>query len=113
MAPNILTATSLDDRMPADWLAFTNRIDAGLDRNGKSGNPGEQIPGTDFGSEYAGKKTLDLFWRRLQKPAVEMWGERVGRRLPGRAAGVPPVPQAPDRPLDAGEFWDSPTSSPR
>lgn len=65
----ILTATSLDDRDPAEWLAFVKAIDA--------------EPSHGFDSKYPEKKTLDLFWRRQQTVPVEQWGEKVAAAFLG------------------------------
>jgi hypothetical protein len=66
---DILTATSLDGQSPEDWAAFVKSID--------------EEPAHGFGSKYAEKKSLDLFWRRNQAPPVEQWGEKVAAAFLG------------------------------
>lgn len=66
---DILTATSLDDRTPEEWLAFVKKID-------------EQA-GAGYRTDYPEKKTLDLFWRRQQQVPIEQWGEKVAAAFLG------------------------------
>ncbi len=97
---DILTATSRDGKTPEEWIEFVKKVD-------------EQAA-KGFKTDYADKKTLDLFWRRQQQVPIEVVGREGGRRVPRRAARMRPVPQAPDRPLDAGRLLGaSPTCSRR
>jgi Protein of unknown function (DUF1549)/Protein of unknown function (DUF1553) len=60
---DILTATSRDGMSPEEWIAFVKKIDEQTEKG--------------FKSDYAEKKTLDLFWRRQQAVPIEQWGEKV------------------------------------
>jgi hypothetical protein len=60
---DIITATSLDDRKPDEWIEFVKKVD-------------EQAA-KGFTTDYPEKKTLDLFWRRQQAVPIEIWGEKV------------------------------------
>ena len=65
----MLTASSREGMTPEAWLAHVKKVE-------------EQ--GTKFDTtEYAGRKTLDLFWRRqAQVPSIE-WGEKVAAAFLG------------------------------
>src|SRR5262249_52336508 len=60
MVRNILTATSVDDMKPEEFLAFVNKVDYTLD---PTGDDNKNKGGTGFGTIYPDKKTLDIFWR--------------------------------------------------
>jgi hypothetical protein len=66
---DILTATSLDDMKPEEWLAFVKKIDEQSEKGLKT--------------DYPQKKTLDLFWRRQQQVPIEQWGEKVAAAFLG------------------------------
>ena len=87
---DIVTATSLDGKSPEQWLEFVKKIDGSWRR---ASNP-----------SYGEKPTLDLFWRRLGNVPVEQWGEKVAAAFMGVRLECCSVPQAPDRPLDAGRI---------
>jgi hypothetical protein len=59
----VLTATSRDDMKPEEFIKYDAKIT-------------EEI-GKGFTTSYADHKSLDLFWRRQQQPAVEIWGEQT------------------------------------
>ncbi|HET6576367.1 MAG TPA: DUF1549 and DUF1553 domain-containing protein [Fimbriiglobus sp.] len=69
LARDILTATSRDGMGAKEWLAFVNKIDAQMAKG--------------FDTDYADKRTLDLFWRRQQRVPVEQWGEKVAAAFLG------------------------------
>lgn len=69
MVRDILTATSLDDMTPAEWVAFTRKVDEAAEKSGVT--------------NYPDKKTLDLFWRRQQQVPIEQWGEKVAAAFMG------------------------------
>ena len=79
---DILTATSRDDMTAEQYLTFVKRIDAKMDPAGGA-DEGRMAKGTGFGSEYADKKTLDLFWRRQQQVPIEQWSEKVAAAFMG------------------------------
>jgi hypothetical protein len=66
---DILTATSRDGMGAEEWLAFVNKTDAQMAKG--------------FDTDYADKKTLDLFWRRQQQVPIEQWGEKVAAAFLG------------------------------
>ncbi|MCS6865790.1 MAG: DUF1549 and DUF1553 domain-containing protein [Gemmataceae bacterium] len=66
---DILTATSLDDKTPEEWIEFVKKVD----------NQAAQ----GFTTDYPHKKTLDLFWRRQQQVPIEQWGEKVAAAFLG------------------------------
>jgi hypothetical protein len=69
MVRDILTATSLDDRKPEEWMAWTKTIESQYEKG--------------FKTDYPEKKTLDLFWRRQQNVPIEQWGEKVAAAFLG------------------------------
>lgn len=76
---DILTATSLDDMTPEQYIEFVNKVDAAMDPN-----PNDRSNfGSGFGTIYPEKKTLDLFWRRQQTVPIEQWGEKVAAAFLG------------------------------
>ncbi|HEY8505109.1 MAG TPA: DUF1549 and DUF1553 domain-containing protein [Gemmataceae bacterium] len=66
----VLTATSREGRSPEEWIEHVNKIDAEMEKDG-------------FATSYAERETLDLFWRRLRRQPVEIWGERVAAAFLG------------------------------
>ena len=65
----IMTASSREGMTPEAWLAHVKKVE-------------EQSAKFDT-SEYAGRKTLDMFWRRqAQVPSIE-WGEKVAAAFLG------------------------------
>lgn len=77
---DIVTATSADGLKPEEWLEFVKKLDEKhlIAADGKT-----LPPEAGFGSEYANKKTLDLFWRRQQQVPIEQWGEKVAAAFLG------------------------------
>ncbi len=65
----VLTATSREGMEPEAWIEHVRTID------------GQFLAGYD--SDYARRKTLDLFWRRREPPTPEQWGERVAAAFLG------------------------------
>jgi hypothetical protein len=68
----ILTATSREGKSPEEWISHVRKVDAGVAGVGKFDT-----------SEYAQRDTLDLYWRRLQNQAIELWGERTAAAFLG------------------------------
>ncbi len=66
---DILTASSTDGMKPEDWLAFSIKMDAEVEKG--------------WETTYPQKKTLDLFWRRQANVPVEQWGEKVAAAFLG------------------------------
>ncbi len=66
---DILTATSLDDMTPEQWIDFVKRVDEQMLKGAKT--------------DYPEKKTLDLFWRRQQQVSIDQWGEKVAAAFLG------------------------------
>ncbi len=66
---DILSATSLDDLSPEEWLEFVKKIEEQSEKG--------------FKTDYPEKKTLDLFWRRQQAVPIEAWGEKVAAAFLG------------------------------
>lgn len=66
---DILTATSLDDKTPEEWIEFVKKVD--------------EQSAQGFTTDYPHKKTLDLFWRRQQQVPIEQWGEKVAAAFLG------------------------------
>ncbi len=66
---DILTATSIDQMTPEEWLAFVKKVDSQAEKG--------------FTTDYSEKKTLDLFWRRQQAVPIEQWGEKVAAAFLG------------------------------
>ncbi|WP_157369656.1 DUF1549 and DUF1553 domain-containing protein [Zavarzinella formosa] len=65
----VMTATSRDGKTPEEWLAHVKKIE----EEGKKFDT----------SEYAGRKTLDMFWRRqAQVPSIE-WSEKTAAAFLG------------------------------
>ncbi|MEZ6139391.1 MAG: DUF1549 and DUF1553 domain-containing protein [Zavarzinella sp.] len=66
----VLTATSLEGQSEKEWIAQTNKIDE------------DALKSMDT-SEYAKRKTLDLFWRTRQAVPSNIWGEKVAAAFLG------------------------------
>ena len=66
---DILTATSADGMKPEEWIEFAKTIDAQMDKG--------------FESDYADKKSLDLFWRRQGAVPIEQWSEKIAAAFLG------------------------------
>ena len=101
---NILTATSLDDMTPAEYVAFANAVDKGLDptegaRNNQAGG------GSGFRSIYKDKKTLDLFWRRQAQVPIELWGEKVAAAFMGVRLECAQCHKHPTDRWTQDEYW--------
>src|SRR5207248_3456569 len=43
----------------------------------------EEALKTGFHTDYAERKTLDLFWRRQQQPTIDIWGEKTAAAFLG------------------------------
>ncbi|MCE9534306.1 MAG: DUF1549 and DUF1553 domain-containing protein, partial [Planctomycetes bacterium] len=67
---NILTATSRDDMSPKDWVEHVKLVDTVMAK------------GFDT-SHYAERQSLDLFWRRQQNVAPDIWGQKVAAAFMG------------------------------
>jgi hypothetical protein len=65
----VLCATSREDMSPEDWLDQTKEIDDALAKG--------------YDNPYANRKTLDLFWRRLQPVPTEIWAEKTAAAFLG------------------------------
>ncbi len=66
---DILTATTNDGRKPEEWFEAAKKLDEQLEKG--------------FASDYADKKTLDLFWRRQQVVPIEQWSEKIAAAFLG------------------------------
>jgi len=66
---DIVTATSNDGLKVDEWFEATKKIDEQMEKS--------------FDSDYANKKTLDLFWRRQQAVPIEQWSEKVAAAFLG------------------------------
>jgi len=77
---DILTATSLDDMSPKEYIEFVNKMDKAID---PAGNANDLSGGSGFGTIYPEKKTLDLFWRRHLTVPIELWSEKVAAAFMG------------------------------
>ena len=66
---DIVTATSADGMTPEEWFQFAKKTDEQMEKG--------------FASDYAYKKTLDLFWRRQQAVPIEQWGEKIAAAFLG------------------------------
>ena len=77
---DILTATSADGQKPEDYLEFAKKIDESI----TPPEPGKSLAAeAGFNSEYANKKTLDLFWRRQANVPIEQWSEKIAAAFLG------------------------------
>lgn len=65
----VLCATSRDEMTPEEWIEHVKKIDVQAEDG--------------FDSDYANRKTLDLYWRRQQNVAIEQWGERTAAAFLG------------------------------
>lgn len=65
----VLVATSRDDMEPAVWIEQTKKLDEALLKS--------------FETDYATRKSLDLYWRRQQNQTIEQWGERTAAAFMG------------------------------
>ena len=88
---DILTATSLDDQTPEEWLKFVNKVD-------------EQAA-KGFTTDYPNKKTLDLFWRRQQQVPIEAWGEKVAAAFLGVRLECAQCHKHPTDRWTQDEYW--------
>ena len=86
----ILTATSRDGLTPEEWLAYVKKIDEQTAKGFDDRLPGQEDARPVLAAAAAG--------------ADRAVGREGGGRVPGRPPRVRPVPQAPDRPLDAGRL---------
>jgi hypothetical protein len=66
---DVLCATSREGMTPEDWLKQTNTIDDAIAKG--------------FDTDYANRKTLDLYWRRQANVPVEQWGEKTAAAFMG------------------------------
>ena len=69
MVRDILTATSIDQMSPDEWIAFVKKIEGQAEKG--------------FKTDYPEKQTLDLFWRRQQQVPIEQWSEKVAAAFLG------------------------------
>jgi hypothetical protein len=60
---DVLCATSREGMEPEEWLEKDRKFRAEMQKG--------------FLTDYAERKTLDLFWRRLQPVPIEQWGEKT------------------------------------
>lgn len=88
---DILTATTADGLTPAEWVAFTKKIDEQLTKGNKS--------------DYPEKKTLDLFWRRQAQVPVEVWGEKVAAAFLGVRLECAQCHKHPTDRWTQDEYW--------
>jgi len=65
----VLCATSRDGQDPDAWMEEVRKLDD------------QAVKG--FDTEYANRKTLDLYWRRQQQQPIELWGERTAAAFMG------------------------------
>jgi hypothetical protein len=65
----VLCATSREGQDPDTWLEQVNKHDD------------QAVKG--YESDYADRKTLDLYWRRQQQQPIEIWGERTAAAFMG------------------------------
>jgi hypothetical protein len=91
MVRDILTATSVDDLKPEEWVAFVNKID-------------EQAA-NGFTTDYPQKKSLDLFWRRQQQVPSEVWGEKVAAAFLGVRLECAQCHKHPTDRWTQDEYW--------
>ncbi len=80
---DILTATSTDGRKADEWVESAAKLDALLAPPTAGGKAPAPVSALGFDSDYANKKTLDLFWRRQAAVPVEVWGEKVAAAFLG------------------------------
>ena len=66
---DILTATSADGMKADEWFEFAKKLDAQMEKG--------------FASDYADKKSLDLFWRKTGTVPIEQWSEKVAAAFLG------------------------------
>ncbi|MCS7045476.1 MAG: PSD1 and planctomycete cytochrome C domain-containing protein [Gemmataceae bacterium] len=65
----ILCATSREGMSPEEWIEHVRKIDEQTEEG--------------FDTDYAQRKTLDLYWRRQQNVSIELWGERTAAAFLG------------------------------
>ncbi|HXG11908.1 MAG TPA: DUF1549 domain-containing protein [Gemmataceae bacterium] len=65
----VLCATSRDGQSVEEWLQQVRVIDEQMQKG--------------FATDYAEKKSLDLFWRRQQQVPIEQWGEKTAAAFLG------------------------------
>jgi hypothetical protein len=66
---NVLTATSREGRSPEDYLKEVEGYEEAQEKNQKT--------------TYADRQTLDLFWRKQQRVAIDQWGEKTAAAFLG------------------------------
>jgi hypothetical protein len=88
---DILTATTKDDMKPEEWIEFAKKIDE------------QMLKG--FESDYANKKTLDLFWRRQAVVPIEVWGEKVAAAFLGVRLECAQCHKHPTDRWTQDDFW--------
>jgi hypothetical protein len=65
----VLCASSREGKSPEDWLEQVQVVDTAIQKG--------------FDTSYAGRDTLDLYWRRQQQVQIEQWGERTAAAFMG------------------------------
>ncbi len=65
----VLTATSRDAKQPEDWIKDVQKIDEQAQKG--------------FATDYPGRASLDLYWRRRAAVPIEQWGERTAAAFLG------------------------------
>ena len=65
----VLCATSRDGESPEDYVVKVNKLDEELTKG--------------FVESYAGKPTLDLFWRKQGAVTLDQWGEKTAAAFMG------------------------------
>ena len=66
---DILCATSRDGLSVEEWIKQSNQIEEEAEKG--------------FKTDYAERKTLDLYWRRQQNVTIDQWGERTAAAFLG------------------------------
>jgi len=87
----IMTASSTDGKKPEEWVESNNKLDEQLAKG--------------FESDYANKKTLDLFWRRQQAVPIEIWGEKVAAAFLGVRLECAQCHKHPTDRLTQDDYW--------
>jgi len=65
----ILTATSRDGKKPEDWMVEVKALSEAVEKG--------------FQTDYAQRASLDLFWRRQQNVAIDIWGQKAAAAFLG------------------------------